>query len=305
MPLCFPDEDDCVAFALERGRRHSPDIHNQTDGADRGRRQNRLAIGLVVERAVSRHDGEVERPADFRDAVDAGRDLAHDVGFSGLPKLRLSVMASGPRAGCGEIAPRFRDGLFRAFEGICAAIARRHIGGDGERLVGAMHANDGRISAGRLHRVGHHAPVILLPDPSPRTEIGRTNEFHERFDERLGAVESRLFRNRRALLERPLIDWRFFGERVHGNVGDGLAFVTHHEPLVSVVVPMTAKSSSHFLKMRSASASRLASARQACVLRFGQQHLVGGHLLFALPARDRDRARCRATPSTPSRRMTR
>jgi hypothetical protein len=53
------------------------------------------AVGLVVERDVAAHDGEVERAAGLGHAFDGADDLAHDLGRSGLPKFRLSVMAMG------------------------------------------------------------------------------------------------------------------------------------------------------------------------------------------------------------------
>src|SRR5688500_10373592 len=47
------DQDDAVAFALERDGRHVPHVAQQADAPDRRRRQDRLAVGLVVERAIA------------------------------------------------------------------------------------------------------------------------------------------------------------------------------------------------------------------------------------------------------------
>ncbi len=55
-------------------------------------------------------------------------------GRSGLPKLRLSVSASGLRADRGEVAPGFGHRLLAALERIGLAVARRHVGGERERL---------------------------------------------------------------------------------------------------------------------------------------------------------------------------
>ena len=54
----------------------------------------------------------------------------------------------------------------------------------------------------------------------------------------------------------PLIDRRLIRQRRDRHVRNDFAIVLHHKTAVSVVMPMTAKSSSHFLKMASACASR-------------------------------------------------
>src|SRR4029079_4505958 len=58
MSRCAADQKDRVALTLEGGARHMAYVLDESDAADRGRRQNRLAIGFVVERAIARHDGE-------------------------------------------------------------------------------------------------------------------------------------------------------------------------------------------------------------------------------------------------------
>ena len=68
-------------------------------------------------------------------------------GFSGLPKLRLSVSASGARADGGEIAPGFGHRLLAAFEGIGVAIARRDIGGERKRLRAVADAHHRGVAA--------------------------------------------------------------------------------------------------------------------------------------------------------------
>jgi hypothetical protein len=54
-------------------------------------------------------------------------------GRSGLPKLRLSVIASGG-ADRGDVAPGFGHRLLAALERIGLAIARRHVGGQRQPL---------------------------------------------------------------------------------------------------------------------------------------------------------------------------
>ena len=70
------DEEDRLALGLEGERRHLPPVGEQADAADRRRRRDRLAVGLVVERDVARDDREVERAAGFADAARSRRRTA-------------------------------------------------------------------------------------------------------------------------------------------------------------------------------------------------------------------------------------
>ncbi len=86
-------------------------------------------------------------------------------GFSGLPKFRLSVAARGVAPHGDEVAPGLGHRLFAALERVGLDIARRHVGGEGERLGRAMDADHAGAEAGGAERVGHDLAVILLPYP--------------------------------------------------------------------------------------------------------------------------------------------
>jgi hypothetical protein len=81
---------------------------DQADAADRGRRQDGLAVGLVVERDVARDDGEIERRAGLADALHRANELPHDLGRFGIAEVQ--VVGDGERigAGGGQVAPAFR-----------------------------------------------------------------------------------------------------------------------------------------------------------------------------------------------------
>ena len=76
-------------------------------------------------------------------------------GFSGLPKFRLSVAASGCAPHGGEVAEGLGHGLLAALDGVGPDVARGHVGGEGQRLAGAVDPDDARAEAGRAHGVGH------------------------------------------------------------------------------------------------------------------------------------------------------
>ena len=56
-------------------------------------------------------------------------------GFSGLPKFRLSVVASGFAPDGGQVAIGLGHRLLAAFHRVCAHVARRHVRGEDKRLV--------------------------------------------------------------------------------------------------------------------------------------------------------------------------
>ena len=93
------------------GERHGlGEIVEQADTADGRRRQDRAAIGLVIERDIAGHDREIAapgRPRRCRESQPTNCPMIS--GRSGLPKLRLSVMASGlaadRRRDCARLPP--------------------------------------------------------------------------------------------------------------------------------------------------------------------------------------------------------
>jgi hypothetical protein len=102
-------------------------------------------------------------------------------GRSGLPKFRLSVAASGSGAGGGQVAPAFGDRLLAALVRVGLAVARRDVGGEGERLGGmAVDAHDAGVAAGPLQRIALDQRVVLLPDPAARGQVGRAEQLQQR-----------------------------------------------------------------------------------------------------------------------------
>ena len=128
------DQQDRLALGLERERHRFGEFVEQTDAADGRRRQDRPAVGLVVERDIAGHDREIERAAGFADAADAADELAHDFRPLRIAEIEVVGDRQRPRADRGEIAPGFGDRLLAALERIGLAIARRDVGGQRQRL---------------------------------------------------------------------------------------------------------------------------------------------------------------------------
>ena len=89
------EEEDEVAGALEAIWNGFGYILEDADDADDRGGIDAFAAGLVVERDVAAGDGGAERGAGFGDAVDGWLSWAMISGFSGLPKLRQLVAATG------------------------------------------------------------------------------------------------------------------------------------------------------------------------------------------------------------------
>ena len=201
------------------------------DAADGRRRQNALAVGLVVERDIAGDDREIERPAGFADALDRLHQLAHDLRAFRIAEIEIVGRRQRLGAGRREVAPALGHGLLAAFERIGLAIARRHVRGEGERLGGmAVDAHHAGVAAGDLQRVGEDQRVVLLPDPAAAGKVGAA----EHFQQRVGDVRLRnvVLGQRRARLRRgprPVIFRRLVAELLDRQVGDFLALMDDAE----------------------------------------------------------------------------
>ena len=138
------------------------DQANSTDG--RGR-QDALTIGFVVERYVARHDRGVERDAGLTDALKSANELTHDLWLLRVAKVQVV-------GGCQRLCPYgrevtvgFGNGLFAAFNRVCLHVARGHVRGEGNSLVGAVDAHDASAQARFANGVAHNLAVVLFVDP--------------------------------------------------------------------------------------------------------------------------------------------
>ena len=153
-------------------------------------------------------------------------------------------------------------------------------------LVGAMHAHHRGVAARTLHRVGHHAVVILLPDPAPRGhDRASASSVSQRLEHGL-RVSSISGRTARGLRGAHRAAHRPAPRRTAALTG--ISATTSPLCLTHQAVGVGGHADDGeiqfpFLKMRSASASRpgFSTASMRSWL-FRQQHLIGGHVGFAL-----------------------
>ncbi len=146
----------------------------------------------------------------------------------------IEIVGGGQRlgAGRGQVAPAFGDRLLAAFVRVGLAIARRHVGGEGERLGRmAVDAHDAGVAARPLQRIALDQRVVLLPDPAAAGQVGPA----EHLQQRIGDVGLRNVARRPAaagllrLGPRPVIFRRLVAEILDRQIGDFLALVQDAE----------------------------------------------------------------------------
>uniref|UniRef100_A0A0N4ZZR4 Oxidoreductase n=1 Tax=Parastrongyloides trichosuri TaxID=131310 RepID=A0A0N4ZZR4_PARTI len=208
-------------------------VGDQAHGADGRGRRNRRAVGLVVEADVAAHDREVEVAASFRHALDGAHDLAHDLRALGVAEVQ--VVGDGDRVGAdgGQVAPSLGHGLLAALEGIGQHVARGAVGGDGQRLLRAVHAHDAGVGAGGrvLEGVGHDVAVVLLPEPALGGHVGAAHQLEYRIGivGRGGDVGRRQARQLRRGDPRAVIERRVVEQRRQRHVADHFAVMLQHQ----------------------------------------------------------------------------
>ena len=208
------------------------DIRQKPDAADRRRRQDALAVGLVVERDIAGDDRVVERQAGFAHAFDAVDELAHDLRPFRIAEVH--VVGEGDRQGAhrSQVAPALGHRLRPAAARVGLAIARRAIGGERQPLDAPRQPDDRGVAPRPLYRVAHHQMVVLLPDPALAGEVGAADEADERcrriaVERQAGGVERRPLHRRGP---GPLVERRLVDQRADRQVGDDGAVAAQHQP---------------------------------------------------------------------------
>ena len=103
----------------------------------------------------------------------------HDLGPLRVAEVEAVGDRERPGADRAEVAVGLGDRLLAAFIGVGVAIARGAVGGDRQRLVGAVDADHRGVAARALDGVGADLAVILLPDPAAAGEVGRGHQLEQ------------------------------------------------------------------------------------------------------------------------------
>ena len=175
-----PDEpDEPVAEAAQqdyaiatvpavRDRRH---VADEPDATDDGRRWDRSAAGLVVERHVPRDDRDAEGLRRARDAFDRLSDLPADLRLLGVTEVETVGEGEGLAAGAGDVHRSLHDGPPAGLHRIAAA-ERRAVERHGDPS-GAVDAEDCGVEAGAAHGARTDEVVVLLEHPGLRLVVDR------------------------------------------------------------------------------------------------------------------------------------
>ena len=150
------------------------------DHSDGRRRINRAALGLVVERDVSRNHRRSERQAGLADAADALRELPHDL----RPLRRSEIQTIGdrdrPSSASRDVAGRLGHRLLASLVRIEVAVERIDVRSHRQRPAGSLHAHDSRVATLRhCDRVCADGGVVLFVDPVLGTEVRGGQEAQE------------------------------------------------------------------------------------------------------------------------------
>ena len=210
--------------------------------------------------------------------------LAHDFRPFGIAEIQIVGRRQRLGAGRGQIAPAFGDSLLAAFVRVGLAVARRHVGGEGQRLGGmALDAHDAGVAARNLQRIALDQRVVLLPDPAAAGKVRPA----EHFQQRVGDIGLRDVVAGERLAWRRLDPWpvifrRLVAEILDRQVGDFLALMDDAEAQIvggvaddgEIEPPFAEDRLGFFFLFRT-------QHHQHALLAFREHHLIGGHALFA------------------------
>ena len=146
------------------------------DDGDRGRRVDRAAGTLIVERAIAAGDGRIESAATFGQAAHAFAHLPEQFRLVRIGHVQIVRRAERHRAGARKIAARFGHGGFRAFVRIEINVAAIAIHGHGDEFLGNFRVADFCVPVPRsspaMNRVLMRITAASLPGKT--TEPSRT-----------------------------------------------------------------------------------------------------------------------------------
>ena len=262
-------------------RHRARDVLEEAHHPDGRRREDRLAVRLVVERDVPRDDGRLEGAAGEGDPLHRGGELAHDLGPLGVAEVEAVGDGERARARAGDVQRRLGDRVRGAAHRVGEAVPRVDVGREGEPLLRPFHAEDGGVSRRAEDGVRPHAPVVLAPDPGLAAEVRRGEEDEEGRLLVGRAVEvDRSLARRERLGERPgtAVDGCLVDERRDGKVGHDLAVpVEDHPRLARHLADLGDVQAPLLEDLDHLALAPLLRDEEHPLLRLGEHQLVGRH----------------------------
>ena len=301
------EQDDGVALVLEPLRGDIFRLFNEADHSHGGRGVDGTVGILVVERAIAAGDGGVERAAAIGQAAHAFPDLPEELRLVRIRHVQIVRRAQRQRAAAREIAAGFGHGRLAAFIRVEIDVAAVAIHGHGHEFFGhggianfggqfrthhgkriGLDADDGGVAAGQDDGTVAHLMIVLAINPVLGSDAGPREQLFQRADglggigdaiQTEGADGLQISR----LLRRALINGRFIGDLLRGDVRDNLAAVADDHvagvrddaDLGPREVPLV-KNAFHFLF------ATLVDHDEHALLRFREHDLVAGHVRRAL-----------------------
>src|SRR5690348_2168536 len=281
-------QDDRVAFVAESHAEGRIGVFENAEDAKDGRGINRAPESFVVEADVAAGDGHVEGAAGLGDAINRLAELAHDFGLFGIAEIEAIRGGDGTRAGAGDVARGFCDGVHRAQTRRALAPAAIAVRGKRNRARRLLEAEHGRVAGAREDaRIRANHVVVLLEDPALRGDGGRSEQAAEifvqvrtgrsEFDERRGGF----LRFRRS--DSAIVTRAFLGDGVRGDFRNDAAIFEHTQKAIARDAAdldgVEAPFAEHLEDF--AFAAELGDKEHA-LLRFAEHDFVGRHARFTL-----------------------
>ena len=143
------------------------------DAADDGRRVDRPASALVVERHVAGHDRRAEHLAGLGHARDRLAQRIRGARALGVAEVEAVRDRRGLRAAAGDVEHRLGDGLGAAAPRVERDARAVAVQRDGDPALGRRQAHDAGVAARAGDGARAHDLVVLLVDPGLGADVGR------------------------------------------------------------------------------------------------------------------------------------
>ena len=177
-----PGEQHDVALLPPGG--NLPHVLDRADAADDRSRVDRAPVGLVVERHVPGDDGDAERLAGERHALDRLGQLPGHVGLLGVAEVQAVRDRERRAAGAGDVARRLEHGVHPGG----ARIERRRAAGAVQRNREPAHRRaqpeHRGVQSGAPNGARPDEVVVALEDAAAAADVRRAEQLEE--VERLG-----------------------------------------------------------------------------------------------------------------------